>query len=77
MISLRKVSLKEANHVYGVTIQKNGITDIVGNINILSVNEKGELIQPPEADETLTDEGSPRAKTETHPPGPDHSPEVA
>jgi chromosome segregation protein len=76
MISLRKVSLKEANHVYGVTIQKNGITDIVGNINILKENEKGELIQPPVADEPVSDE-SPHAKPETHPPGPDHSPEVA
>jgi chromosome segregation protein len=76
MISLRKVSLKEANHVYGVTIQKNGITDIVGNINILNVNEKGELLQPPAASEPVSDE-SPQAKPETHPPGPDHSPEVA
>jgi chromosome segregation protein len=78
MISLRKVSLKEANHVYGVTIQKNGITDIVGNINLMNVNEKGELIQPPTAGETggepLSD-GAPSPKPETQPP--DHSPEVA
>lgn len=39
MISLRKVTLKEANHVYGVTIQKNGISDIIGHVNIAQVEE--------------------------------------
>ncbi len=43
MISLRKVSLKKANHVYGVTIQNNGITDIVGKINLTDLGEKGEF----------------------------------
>ena len=33
VVSLHKVTLKEANHVYGVTIQKS-ITDIIGNVNI-------------------------------------------
>jgi chromosome segregation protein len=43
MISLRKVTLKKANHVYGVTIQNNGITDIVGKVNLAEVAEEGEL----------------------------------
>ena len=43
MISLRKVTLKKANHVYGVTIQNNGITDIVGKINLADMGEEGEI----------------------------------
>ncbi len=43
MISLRKVTLKKANHVYGVTIQNNGITDIVGKVNLNELGEDGEL----------------------------------
>jgi chromosome segregation protein len=45
MISLRKVTLKMANHVYGVTIQNNGITDIVGKINLTELGDdvKSEL----------------------------------
>lgn len=43
MISLRKVSLNKAHHVYGVTIQKNGITDIIGKINLHELGEKGEI----------------------------------
>ena len=43
MISLRKVTLKKANHVYGVTIQNNGITDIVGKINLTDLGEEGEI----------------------------------
>jgi chromosome segregation protein len=43
MISLRKVTLKKANHVYGVTIQNNGITDIIGKVNLTELGEEGEL----------------------------------
>ena len=43
MISLRKVTLKKANHVYGVTIQNNGITDIVGNINLTELSEEPDI----------------------------------
>ena len=43
MISLRKVTLKKADHVYGVTIQNNGITDIVGKVNLAELGEEGEL----------------------------------
>jgi hypothetical protein len=43
MISLRKVSLNRAHHVYGVTIQNNGITDIIGKININDIGEEGKI----------------------------------
>jgi len=44
MVSLRKVSLKEADHIYGVTIQENGVSELLGNVNIASITEKGEIL---------------------------------
>jgi chromosome segregation protein len=44
MVSLRKIALKEANHVYGVTMRETGISDMIGNIDPSSVGPKGELI---------------------------------
>lgn len=38
-ISLRKVTLKEAEHVYGVTMQKEGVSEIVGNVNIKDIKD--------------------------------------
>jgi len=38
VVSLHKVTLKEADHVYGVTIQKS-ITDIIGNVNISDLKD--------------------------------------
>ena len=43
MVSLRKIALKEANHVYGVTMRDNGISDMIGNIDPSSVGPKGEI----------------------------------
>ena len=43
MISLRKVTLNKAHHVYGVTIQNNGITDIIGKINLNEFAEENKL----------------------------------
>ena len=43
MVSLRKVALKEANHVYGVTMRDTGISDMIGNIDPNSVGSKGEI----------------------------------
>ena len=43
MVSLRKVALKEANHVYGVTMRDTGISEMIGNIDPSSVGPKGEL----------------------------------
>jgi len=47
VISLHKVTLKEADHVYGVTIQKDGITDIIGNVNISEVKDYQDLSKRP------------------------------
>jgi chromosome segregation protein len=38
-ISLRKVTLKEAEHVYGITMQKEGVSEIVGNVNIKDIKD--------------------------------------
>ena len=43
MVSLRKVALKEANHVYGVTMTDNGISEMIGNIDPSTVSPKGEF----------------------------------
>ena len=44
MVSLRKVVLKEANHVYGVTMRDNtGISEMIGDIDPNSVGPKGDI----------------------------------
>jgi chromosome segregation protein len=43
MMSLRKITLKEADHVYGVVKQNNGISNVIGNVNISQIGEKGEI----------------------------------
>ena len=43
MVTLRKVALKEANHVYGVTMRDTGISEMIGNIDPSTVGPKGEL----------------------------------
>lgn len=43
MVSLRKVALKEANHVYGVTMRETGISEMIGNIDPSTVTPKGEF----------------------------------
>jgi chromosome segregation protein len=42
-ISLRKIVLKEANHVYGVTMHDSGISEMIGNVDIDSIGHKGEI----------------------------------
>jgi chromosome segregation ATPase len=43
MVSLRKVALKEANHVYGVTMRDSGVSDMIGNIDPSTVGPKGDF----------------------------------
>jgi len=43
-VSLRKIVLKEANHIYGVTMHENGISEMIGNIDPESVSPKGEIL---------------------------------
>ncbi len=43
MVSLRKVALKEANHVYGVTMRETGISEMIGNIDSSTVSINGEF----------------------------------
>jgi chromosome segregation protein len=42
-VSLRKIVLKEANHIYGVTMHETGISEMIGNIDPETVGPKGEL----------------------------------
>ena len=44
MVSLRKIALKEANHVYGVTMHDNGVSDMIGSVDPESVGPQGQLI---------------------------------
>jgi chromosome segregation protein len=43
-VSLRKIVLKEANHIYGVTMHDNGISEMIGNIDPDSVGPKGDIL---------------------------------
>ena len=43
LVSLRKVALKEADYIYGVTMQDTGISEMIGSIDPSSVGPKGEL----------------------------------
>ena len=43
-VSLRKIALKEANHIYGVTMHDTGISEMIGNIDPESVGPKGEIL---------------------------------
>ena len=36
--------LKEANHIYGVTMHDSGISEMIGNIDPESVGPKGEIL---------------------------------
>ncbi|MBN1280801.1 MAG: hypothetical protein JXA00_04045, partial [Candidatus Thermoplasmatota archaeon] len=42
-VSLRKIALKEANYLYGVTMHDSGISEMIGNIDPDSVGPKGEI----------------------------------
>ena len=44
MISLRKVTLKEADHIYGVTMREDGISEVVGTVDLDSIGPKGEIL---------------------------------
>lgn len=46
IVSLRKVTLKEADHVYGVTMMDNGLSEIVGEVRISELADEPE--RPPE-----------------------------
>lgn len=43
MVTLRKIALKEADHVYGVTMQDTGISDMIGTVDPNTVGPKGEI----------------------------------
>ncbi|MFO7678195.1 MAG: hypothetical protein R6V50_07440, partial [Thermoplasmatota archaeon] len=43
-VSLRKIVLKEANHIYGVTMHDSGISEMIGNIDHESIGPKGEIL---------------------------------
>jgi chromosome segregation protein len=43
VVTLRKIALKEANHIYGVTMRDTGISEMIGNIDPSTVSPKGEF----------------------------------
>ena len=44
MVSLRKVAIKEANHIYGVTMREDGISEMIGTVDLGSIGPKGEIL---------------------------------
>ncbi|MEM4233336.1 MAG: chromosome segregation protein SMC, partial [Thermoplasmata archaeon] len=50
-ISLRKVTLKEADHIIGVTMQRDGISEIVMKPNIGDEIEAQEAVEPEQAEQ--------------------------
>ncbi|MHA1859744.1 MAG: chromosome segregation protein SMC, partial [Candidatus Asgardarchaeia archaeon] len=44
MVSLRKVAIKEADHIYGVTMREDGITEMIGTVDLSSIGPKGEIL---------------------------------
>ncbi|UCD93177.1 MAG: chromosome segregation protein SMC [Methanobacteriota archaeon] len=42
-VSLRKVTLKEADHIVGVTMQKNAVSDVVMKVNISEIPEEEQV----------------------------------
>jgi chromosome segregation protein len=42
-ITLRKVTLAKADHRYGVTMQGNGISDIIGNVRVSDIADDGRI----------------------------------
>ena len=45
LISLRKVTFKNASHIYGITMQGTGISYIVGKVNLTEIGEEGEIMR--------------------------------
>jgi chromosome segregation protein len=67
MVSLRKVTLKEADAIYGVTMRADSISDVVGNVSLHDI----ELEIPQLAEDECTppqDEMDPLAESENHDP---------
>ncbi len=44
VISLRKVTLKESDHLYGVTTAGNGLSQMIANFDISLISEQGEWV---------------------------------
>ena len=40
MVSLRKITLKEASHIYGVTQQSPGLSEIIANFDIDTLRDE-------------------------------------
>ena len=43
MVTLRKIAIKEADYIYGVTMRETGVSDMIGNIDPSAVGPHGEL----------------------------------
>ncbi len=44
VITLRKVTLGHADHAYGVTMGECATSEVIGNVNVSQVGEKGEIL---------------------------------
>ncbi len=56
MVSLRKVTMKEADVIYGVTMRANSISDVVGNVTLTELSEQIPQLASDETNEQGEDE---------------------
>jgi chromosome segregation protein len=43
VVSLRRVTIEKVNHIYGVTMQKDGISSMIGNVDLERIEELVEI----------------------------------
>lgn len=60
MISLRKITMKEADYIYGVTMRDNSISDVIGNVNLQDVQTE-DFAPPPKDEEHVEDASEEKA----------------
>jgi len=58
MISLRKVTLSKADHLYRVTKQQTGISDVVGKVNLADLKEEPPKAERPDGPDAASVEAS-------------------
>jgi len=56
MVSLRKVTLKEADCLYGVTMRGDSLSDVVGNVSLADIVEEIPALQAEEEEPIISDE---------------------
>ncbi|UCE37270.1 MAG: chromosome segregation protein SMC [Thermoplasmata archaeon] len=56
MVSLRKVTLKEADAIYGVTMRADSISDVIGNVSLTDITEEIPALSEDETEDKIEGE---------------------